>query len=95
MYVNGTYSSEKEISFSIPQGSINGPVLCNSYSSTIWSVIDESIKINAFADNHSLQKYFGPIPTEEIVVVSQLENNLDQINSWMNENQLKLNPGKT
>ena len=43
--VNGTYSSKKEISFSIPQGLINGPVLFNSYSSTIWSVIDESIKV--------------------------------------------------
>ena len=27
--------------------------------------------------------------------MSQLENNLDQINSWMNENCLKFNPGKT
>ena len=26
--------------------------------------------------------------------MSQLENNLDQINSWMNENCLKFNPGK-
>ena len=43
---NGTYSSKKEISLSLPQGSINGPVLFNSYSSTIRSVIDESIKIN-------------------------------------------------
>ena len=81
--------------FSIPQGSINGPVLFNSYSSTIQSVIDQSIKINAFADYHSLQKEFSPIPTEEIAVVSQLQNNLDQINSWMNENCLKLNPRKT
>ena len=86
--VNGTYSSKKEISLSVPQGLINGPVLFNSYSSTIQSVIDESIKINAFADDHSLPKDFSPIPTEEITVVSHLENNLD-------ENCLKLNPGKT
>ena len=95
MYVNSTYSSKKEISFSVPQGSISGPVLFNYYSSTIWSAIDKNIKINAFADDHSLQKDFSPIPTEEIAVMSQLENNLDQINSWMSENHLKLNPGKT
>ena len=35
------------------------------------------------------------MPTEEIAVVSQLENNLDPINSWMNENHLKLKLGKT
>ena len=93
--INGIYSSKMEILFSIPQGLINGPVLFSSYSSTIWSVIDKSIKTNAFPDNHSLQKDFGPIPTEEIAVGSQLENNLGQRNSWMNENCLKLNPGKT
>ena len=31
--------------------------------------MDESIKINDFADEHSLQKDFSPIPTEEIAVV--------------------------
>ena len=44
--VNGTYSSKKEISFSVPQGLINGPVLFNSYLSTVWSAIDVSIKNN-------------------------------------------------
>ena len=43
----------------------------------------------------TLYRNFSPIPTEETAVISQLENNLDQINSWMNENCLKLNPGKT
>ena len=95
MCINGTYSSKKEISFSVPQGSKNVPVLFNSYSLTIKSVIDESIRINAFADNRSLQKDFSPIQTEEISVGNILENNLDQINSWMNENCLKLDPGKT
>ena len=95
MCINGTYSSKKEISFCVFQGSMNGPVLFNSYSSIIQSVIDESIKINAFADDCSLQKDFSPIPTEEIAVVDQLENNLDQTNSGMNENLFKLKPGKT
>ena len=46
MCINGIYSSKKKISFSVPQGLKNGPILFNSYSSTIQSVIYESIKIS-------------------------------------------------
>ena len=52
--VNDKYSTDKNINFSVPQGSINGPVLFNSYSSTIFEVIDTKIAVNVFADDHHL-----------------------------------------
>ena len=58
--VNDKYSTDKNINFSVPQGSINGPVLFNSYSSTINEVIDTEIAVSVFADDHNLQKDFQP-----------------------------------
>ena len=86
MCVNDKYSTGKNIHFSIPQGSINGPVFFNSYSSTIHEVIDTKIAVNAFADDHSLQKDFQPRGENESEVTG---------NSWMNANKLNLNPSKT
>ena len=34
---NNAYSNDREITFSVPQGSINSPILFNSHSSTIRS----------------------------------------------------------
>ena len=47
-----------EITFSVPQGAINGPISFNADSSTIRYEIDKDINVNAFADDHSLQKEF-------------------------------------
>ena len=78
-----------------PQGSINGPVLFNVYSPTIRSVIDLDITVNAFADDHSLQKEFILDLEEEIPTIKQLESNLVKVENWMSTNRLKLNPSKT
>ena len=58
---------------SVPQGAVNGPVLFNSYSSTIRDVIDTEITVNAFVGDHSLQKCFKPINENESKTVELLE----------------------
>ena len=87
--VNDKYSTDKNINLSIPQGSINGLVLFNSYSSTICQIIDTKIAVNAFADDHSLQKDFQPKGENESKRVTLLENNFLSVQSWMNANKLK------
>ena len=52
--VDGQYSMEKIINYSVPQGSLLGPVLFNAYCSTLVEVIPTGISINGFADDHSL-----------------------------------------
>ena len=79
----------------VPQRSINGPVLFNAYSSTILLVIDIGITVNAFADDHSLQKGFMPHPEQDIPTIKQLESNLVKVENWMSTNRLKLNSSKT
>ena len=63
--INNNYSDEKDLFFSVPQGPINRPVLFYSYSSTIRDVIDTEITVNAFPDNHALQKCFKLINDNE------------------------------
>ena len=93
--VNDAYSTRRDIDFLEPQGSINGPVLFNAYSSTIRLVIDLGITVNAFADDYSLQKEFIPHLEQEIPTTKQLESNLVKVENWMSTNRLKLNPSKT
>ena len=81
--------------FSVPQGSINGPVLFNAYSSTIRLVIDSEITVNAFADDHFLQKEFIPHLEQGVPTIKKLESYLVKVEHWMSTNRLKLNPSKT
>ena len=92
--VNNAYSNDREISFSVPQGSINSPILFNSYSSTIRSEIDKDIIVNSFTSGHSLQKEFRWGPIIEMQTIRQIEGNLEKVQNWMNYNSLKPNPEK-
>ena len=42
--MNGKFSTDKNMHFSVPQGSIVGPVLFNSYSLTIHEVNDTKLQ---------------------------------------------------
>ena len=54
-------SKAAELTFSVPQGSICGPVLYTAYASTLPSyVIDCDINILGYADDHSLYDIFYP-----------------------------------
>ena len=55
----------------------------------------DSILLNGFADDHSLNKGFRPDHEEEVSTMSELEGTLVNINSWMGENRLKMNNSKT
>ena len=85
-----------EINFSVPQGSILGPVLYSIYASPLEDVISqfESMVIG-YADDHGIYRSFEPTPKYEQETVSKLELCLAHVHNWMNSNKLKLNPSKT
>ena len=58
--VGKEYFDVKTFNFSVPQGRILSSILFNCSPSTIWSTILTDTGINAFADDHSLQKDFTP-----------------------------------
>ena len=95
--VNGAYSEDKDLNFSVPQGSCAGPVLYNAYASTMSKVVDEfeNTNVTGYADDHSLYKSFDPDPESENSAIEMLELCLAKIKLWMQENRLKMNTDKT
>ena len=66
--VDGSFSSEKIMNFSVPQGSLPGSVLFNCYCSTLWDIIFTNIDLNGYADGHTLQKNFKPNTEQEKII---------------------------
>ena len=46
---------KKSLSFSVPQGSVAGPVLYNAYASTLEEVVSPSINLHVFSDDHMIE----------------------------------------
>ena len=77
--VEGEYSDCIDLKFSIPQGSLLGPVFFNSYSSTLFDIIPTDLGLNSFADGHFLQKSFKPGTKEETDWMIKLESCMENI----------------
>ena len=52
------YSSQKELYFSVPQGSCAEPVLYLAYANTIKEIVPTSESIYDYADDHTLMNCF-------------------------------------
>ena len=72
--VDGSLSSEKIMNFSVPQGSLLGPILFNCYCSTLHDIIPTNIDLNGYADDHKLQKNFKPNTEQEKIMWQLLKN---------------------
>ena len=59
--IDGLHSREIDLKFSVPQGSLAGPILYLAYTSTLRYVIpaNSMINLNGYADDHSLNKNFS------------------------------------
>ena len=91
-----TLSSPRILECSVPQGSCLGPWLYLTYAGTLFDVIPPSISVYGFADDHIANKRFRPTSvTNELNAIKDLEQCAVTINSWMNENKLKMNTSKT
>ncbi|XP_062599561.1 uncharacterized protein LOC134261111 [Saccostrea cucullata] len=97
VHINASKSQPRFLNFSVPQGSICGPVLYTVYASTLQHYIkDSGVSLLGYADDHSAYDSFNPKSfADEKRVTTNLEKALVTINDWMNLNKLKLNPSKT
>ena len=71
--VNGHFLSNRELAFSVPQGSCAGLVLYTAYSSTMYEVVTKQILIHGYADDHDPKKSYRPVQYEEEETIKQLE----------------------
>ena len=93
--MSNQYCCECELSLSVPQGSVNGPMLFDSYSSTIRNVIDQDVIVIAFTDDHSLQKSCKPTKQNEYNIIKKIDHDLLWVDELMGQKRVKLNLGKT
>ena len=94
--IGKTYSETKELAFSVPQGSCSGANLFNLYCGTIREVVDPSLSLLTYLDDHAIIKELDPNQaTEERNTINLLMENLNYIKEWMNSVRLKMNNSKS
>ena len=92
--INRTYSTEKTMQFSIPQGSVHGAFFFIAYSSTLHKVIT-NLTLDGFADDHLLRKALSPCQTnDENITITIIEKSMLEVKSWMDAVCLKLKESK-
>ena len=86
--VHGVHSKEHQLPFSVPQGSVAGPVLYNAYASMLQQVVQSPITLHGFEDDHAIKDSFMPdnIIKAESNVIRSLEGCTTSIKRWMDEN---------
>ena len=93
--VNDKYSSEKDLTFSVPRGSCTSAFIFISYSSVLKDSCPENISLNGFTDDHSIMKAFKPGLQNENETLSDLTNCMADIKNMMDSVGLKMNCDKT
>ena len=88
-------SSERNLLYGVPQGSVLGPVLFTLYTAPLSKIIStfSSLSHHLYADD--TQIYLDLTPNTISSSIEQLQECLSAVQSWMAKNKLKLNPDKT
>ena len=89
--IEENFSEVKTINFSVPQGSILGPVLFTYYASSLQELFINNNSLSRYADDHSFIKSFSPIDNS---ILTELELDIKNISEWMYRNHLKMNDAK-
>ena len=94
--VNGKYSDEKQLTYSVPQGSCSGAYLFNLYCSTLNDVVPSDPHLSGFADDHAVRKEFKANDRNaELQTKEEIEECMVNIRSWMDQVRLKMYSAKT
>ena len=94
--IEGNMSAEKSVTFSVPQGSVAGPIIVKYYVGSLPDCIKhDGVHINGFTDDHTLHNSYqaGDI-SAEINSIRTLEDSLCSVNDYMGQNKLHMNLSK-
>ena len=78
--IDENFSKVKIINFSVPQGSILGPILFTYYASTLQELFVHNNSLSRYTDDHSFIKSFSPIDNN---IITELELDIKHISEWM------------
>ena len=90
--LNGSYSSKGHVKCGVPQGSILGPVLFSIFINDLpLHISNPQIYCDMFADDGTIH-----VQDKSIMAINtQLQESLNEISDWCNNNAMILNPLKT
>ena len=90
MVVRGASSPDSPVLSGVPQGSVLGPLLFLIYIDDVSSLqLSENSVLNLYADDMLLYKQIKCSEDYQ-----QLQMDIDKISSWVDHNNLSLNPAK-
>ena len=81
VYMDDKYSNPKDLWFSVPQGTCNGPMYFNLYCGTISECIPQDLGLYTFADDHEIDKEFEPNMWSQNSAYSELQKTLLNIHN--------------
>ena len=95
--INGFQSAKSHLRYGLPQGSIMGPLSFSIYTIPIGRIIQKhGLLYHFYADDIQLYIQFDPSCKESTeCALSKLSSCIQEIQSWMTTNILKLNCHKT
>ena len=94
--INNTSSSEKILTFSVPQGSAAGANFFIAYCKALPFAIPTGVELQVFADDHFTHtKFKASDRVAENLAISRLTTTFNNIQTWMQGMRLKFNSDKT
>ena len=94
-------SSERNLPFSVPQGSCTGAQLFNLYCSTLHEVVisleedEKPLSLYGLVDDHTVHDQFKANDrSAELELITKLQQCASSLKSWMDLNRLRMNNAK-
>jgi hypothetical protein len=92
--INGVSSKAVLLPYGFPQGSVVGPFGFPPYSATLSKILEKhGVKYHYYADDTQIYIFFPP--AEGVNAITRMEDCIQDVRVWMEQNFLKLNDSKT